>query len=121
MMETMKALFSGTGIASTILFISLTAFTGVLIGKLRYKSIKLGIAGVLFSGLLIGHFSAQVNPEALQFVREFGLILFVYAIGIDVGPRFFSTFRKEGLRLNLFATGIVLAGFVIAYLFCLLG
>ena len=120
-MEVIKALLTGTGVATAILYISLTAFFGVLIGGIKIKGIKLGIAGVLFSGILIAHFGARANPEIIQFVREFGLILFVYAIGIDVGPRFFNTFRKEGLKLNLFATGIVLGGFVIAYLFYLLG
>src|SRR4030042_5320738 len=121
MMEVIKDLLTGTGIATAILYISLTAFIGVLIGSIKLRGFKLGIAGVLFAGLLVAHLGARANPEILQFVREFGLILFVYAIGIDVGPRFFNTFRKEGLKLNLFATGIVLAGFVIAYLFYLLG
>ena len=112
-----KNLLTGSGIPTALLYISLTAFTGVLLGKIRIKSVKLGIAGVLFSGLLFAHIGARANPEILQFVREFGLILFVYAIGIDVGPRFFNTFRKEGLKLNLFASGIVLSGFIIAYLF----
>jgi putative transport protein len=67
--------------------------------------------------LLIGHFGAKADPEVLHFIREFGLILFVYAIGIDVGPRFFNSFRSDGLKLNLFAGGIVLGGFLIAYLF----
>src|SRR5512145_2148668 len=116
-MELLKSLFSGTGTATAILYISLTAFIGVLLGKIKVKNVKLGIAGVLFSGLLIAHFGAEANPEVLHFVREFGLILFVYAIGIDVGPRFFNTFRDDGLKLNLFAAGIVTGGFVIAYLF----
>lgn len=120
-MEMFKSLFSGTGTATAILFISMTAFAGVLIGKIKIRNVKLGIAGVLFSGLLIAHFGAKANPEVLHFVREFGLILFVYAIGIDVGPRFFNTFRNDGLKLNLFAAGIVTAGFIIAYLFYFLG
>lgn len=120
-MDLFRSLFTGTGTANALLFISLTAFIGVIIGKIKFKSIKLGIAGVLFSGLLIGHLGAQVNPEVLHFIREFGLILFVYAIGIDVGPRFFNTFRSDGLKLNLFAAGIVLSGFVIAYLFFRMG
>jgi putative transport protein len=115
-MDFFNSLFSGSGTATAILYISLTAFLGALIGKIRFKGLKLGIAGVLFSGLLIAHLGAQANPEVLHFIREFGLILFVYAIGIDVGPRFFNSFRSDGLRLNLFATGIVLSGFVIAYL-----
>jgi putative transport protein len=121
LMEFIKDLFSGSGTASAILYISITAFLGVLIGKIRFKSVKLGIAGVLFSGLLLGHLGAKANPEVLHFIREFGLILFVYAIGIDVGPRFFNTFRSDGLKLNLFAGGIVLSGYIIAYLFYRLG
>ena len=115
-MEFIINLFNGTGTATTILFISLTAFVGLIIGKIEFKKIKLGIAGVLFSGLLIAHFGAQADPHILHFIREFGLILFVYAIGIDVGPRFFSSFRNDGITLNLFATGIVFSGFLIAYL-----
>jgi putative transport protein len=114
-MDFFKNLFSGSDTATAILYISLTAFVGVLLGKIRYKSVKLGIAGVLFSGLLIAHFGGRADPEVLHFIREFGLILFVYAIGIDVGPRFFNTFRSEGLRLNAFAFGIVLTGFLISY------
>jgi putative transport protein len=120
-MDLLRSLFTGTGTANALLYISLTAFVGVIIGKLKIKSIKLGIAGVLFSGLLIGHLGAKVNPEVLHFIREFGLILFVYAIGIDVGPRFFNTFRSDGLNLNLFAAGIVISGFFIAYLFFRVG
>ena len=120
-MELFKNLFTGADTATAILFISITAFVGVLAGKIRIKNIKLGIAGVLFSGLLFGHLGAKANPEVLHFIREFGLILFVYAIGIDVGPRFFNSFRSEGIKLNLFAGGIVLGGFFIAYLFYRLG
>lgn len=115
-METIRILFSGTGTPSTILYLCLTAFIGVLLGKVKIINVKLGIAGVLFAGLFFGHLGAQFNPEVLHFVREFGLILFVYAIGIDVGPRFFSAFHKDGLKLNLLATGIAVMGFTIAYL-----
>jgi|WetSurMetagenome_2_1015567.scaffolds.fasta_scaffold06689_2 putative transport protein len=121
LMDFIKSLFTGATTANAILFISITAFLGVIIGKIRFRSIKLGIAGVLFSGIILGHFGAKADPEVLHFIREFGLILFVYAIGIDVGPRFVNSLRSEGLKLNLFAGGIVLGGFVIAYLFCRLG
>ncbi|NLX73282.1 MAG: putative transporter [Bacteroidales bacterium] len=120
-MEFFKDLLNGSGIATTILYLSLTAFVGVLIGKIEIKKVKLGVAGVLFSGLFFAHIGAKFDPHVLHFVREFGLILFVYAIGIDVGPRFVSTFRNEGLKLNLFAVGIVLSGFVIAYMFSRFG
>ena len=120
-MELVKNLLTSTGTATTILYISLAAFVGLFLGKIKIKNVKLGIAGVLFSGLLVAHFGAVTDPEVLHFIREFGLILFVYAIGIDVGPRFFNSFRNDGLKLNLFATGIVASGFLIAYLFCTLG
>jgi putative transport protein len=109
---------SGSETAAALFYISVTAFVGVLFGKVRVKKIKLGIAGVLFSGLAFGHLGAEANPEVLHFIREFGLILFVYAIGIDVGPRFFNTFRSDGLKMNMIAAGIVLGGFTVAYLFC---
>jgi len=116
-MEVLKNLFSGGGTANAILFICLTAFIGVLLGKVSVKKVKLGIAGVLFAGLLIAHLGARPDPQILHFVRDFGMILFVYAIGIDVGPSFFNTLRNDGLKLNLFAGGIVLTGFGITYLF----
>ncbi len=116
-MDFLKNLFMGADTATAILYISITAFFGVILGKIRFKSLKLGIAGVLFSGLILGHFGAKADPEVLHFIREFGLILFVYAIGIDVGPRFVNSFRSEGIKLNLFAGGIVLGGFIIAWLF----
>jgi putative transport protein len=103
-------------VASTALYLCLTAFTGVLFGKLEVKGIKLGIAGVLFTGILVAHFGAPIDEHTLHFVRDFGLILFVYSTGLSMGPRFFSSFKKDGLLLNLFAAGIVVGGIAIAYL-----
>jgi putative transport protein len=120
-MDALAALFTGHGTATTILYISLTAFLGVIWGKFEIRKVKLGIAGVLFSGLLIAHLGAEANTEVLNFVREFGLILFVYSIGIEVGPRFFHAFRDDGLKQNLFASAIVFAGFAIAYAFYYFG
>ncbi|MFT3848859.1 MAG: putative transporter [Propionivibrio sp.] len=111
-----QTLLFGTGSATAAFWIGLTAFAGVLLGKLEVRRIRLGAAGVLFSGLLFAHFGAKVDHHVLHFVREFGLILFVYAIGIDVGPRFLHAFRSDGLKLNLLAAGIVLGGFAIAWL-----
>jgi len=115
-MEAFKNLFTGSGITATILYLGITAFTGILLGKLEVRKLKLGVAGVLFSGLLFAHFGVRADLHVLTFVRDFGLILFVYAVGIDVGPRFFSSLRREGLKLNLFAAGIVLTGFLTAFL-----
>ena len=104
-MDFIVALFNGTNIASVLVYICLTAFVGLLLGKLNVKGVKLGIAGVLFMGIFLAHEknyfgSAPLNPEILHFVKEFGLILFVYGIGINVGPRFASSFKNDGLKLN---------------------
>ncbi len=115
-MDFLQTLFTTQSIASTVIFLCLAAFLGVLIGKVKIAKIKLGIAGVLFSGLLITHLGAPIDEHVLHFVQEFGLILFVYSIGIDMGPRFLSSFKKDGLTLNMLAAGIVLGGFAIAYL-----
>jgi len=74
------------------------------------RGLRLGIAGVLFSGLLFGHFGATIAPPVHEFARDFGLILFVYAIGIEVGPGFTRSFCRHGLPLNLIAAGTVILG-----------
>lgn len=115
-MDFLKELFTTQSIASTVLFLCLAGFLGIFIGKLEIKKIKLGVAGVLFSGILIAHFGAPIDEHVLHFIRDFGLMLFVYSIGIDMGPRFFSSFKKDGMVLNFLAMGIVVGGFIIAYL-----
>jgi putative transport protein len=120
-MDFLLSLFKGTGIATTILFISLTAFVGVLLGKITIKNVKLGVAGVLFSGLFFAHFGAKVDAHVLHFVREFGLILFVYSIGVEVGPRFVNSFRNDGLKLNMLALSGVLLGFITAFAIHMIG
>lgn len=122
----LSELFGGTGLSSTLIYLCLTAAAGMYIGKLNIKGVKLGIAGVLFVGILLAHLKAQagfepLNGEILHFVKEFGLILFIYAIGIDVGPRFVSSFKNDGLTMNLFAAAICVLGTVIALLFHLFG
>ncbi len=113
-MEFLVDLFGGNGLATTLLYICITGFVGVLLGKLSLGNVKLGIAGVLFTGIILAHFGAKFNGEMLHFAQEFGLILFVYAIGIEVGPRFFSSFKGDGLLLNVFAVCIILGGFGVA-------
>lgn len=112
-MESLQKLFMGTDTASTILYICLVAFAGILLGKIEVKKIRLGVAGVMFAGLVVAHFGVVIDHTVLHFVREFGLILFVYAIGMDVGPRFFSALRNDGLKMNILAGGLVLMGFVV--------
>lgn len=101
------------GVALAVLVLCLAGALGLAIGRIRFGSLQIGIGGVLFSGLLFGHFGLVAEPEVMEFVREFGLILFVYTIGIEVGPGFFSAFKRAGLTLNLLAAGIVGLGVVV--------
>lgn len=104
------------GPALTLFTLCVTVCLGLALGAVRFGSVHLGMAGVLFAGLGLGHFHAgsSLSPEVMQFVKEFGLVLFVYSIGMQVGPGFASSLRREGLKLNLLALGIIFAGAGIA-------
>lgn len=98
-----------TGLASTIVLYSFVIALGVYLGKLKIAGVSLGVTFVLFVGILMGHFGYIVDGEVLHFIREFGLILFIFSIGIQVGPAFFSSFKQGGIRLNSLAVlGIAL-------------
>ena len=109
-MDLLTLLFSPQSVAWSVFVIMLVAAAGLALGNIKLFGINLGIAGVLFSGILFGHFGLDINHETLEFLRDFGLILFVYSIGTQVGPGFFSSFRKQGLQLNLLAGAVVLGG-----------
>ncbi|MDE6368535.1 MAG: putative transporter [Muribaculaceae bacterium] len=94
-------------IASTLVLYSFVIAAGIFIGKLKICGVSLGVTFVLFVGILMGHFGYIVNDNILKFVREFGLILFIFSIGLQVGPGFFSSFKKGGMRLNFLAVLIV--------------
>ncbi|WP_313020731.1 putative transporter [Atlantibacter hermannii] len=104
-------------IALTVSILALVAVVGLWIGNVKIRGVGLGIGGVLFGGIIVGHFVEQagigLNVHMLHFIQEFGLILFVYTIGIQVGPGFFSSLRVSGLRLNLFAILIVALGGIV--------
>ncbi|MCH5246893.1 MAG: putative transporter [Muribaculaceae bacterium] len=104
-MDIINSLFSpgNVNLASTIALYSFVIAVGIWLGKLKVAGVSLGVTFVLFVGILMGHFGYTVQPEVLQFVREFGLILFIFAIGLQVGPGFFSSFKQGGVRLNLLA------------------
>jgi putative transport protein len=101
--------------AEPILVISLTAILGLLIGSIRIRGIKLGVAGMLFSGLLLGHFGLTLEPHLMSFLKEFGLALFVFTVGLQLGPGFFNSLKKDGLRLNALAVLIVLSGAALVF------
>ena len=109
-MDLFSLLFSPQSVAWSVFVIMLVAAGGLAIGNVSVAGINLGIAGVLFSGILFGHFGLEINHGTLEFLRDFGLILFVYSIGTQVGPGFFSSFKKQGIQLNLLAAAVVLGG-----------
>ncbi len=115
-MNWLTELITGTGIAHSILLLSVVIAIGLLLGKIKIFGISLGTTWILFFGILLGHFGLQIHPEVLHFMKEFGLILFIYSIGMQVGPSFFSSFKKGGITLNLLATGVVFLGVITAYI-----
>lgn len=120
MFETLLAP-GNTGLASTLVLYSFVIAAGIYLGKLKFGGVSLGVTFVLFVGILMGHFGYTVNPEVLKFIREFGLILFIFAIGLQVGPAFFSSFKKGGVRLNVLAVIMVVLNVGIAVAIYLIG
>src|SRR4029434_8406525 len=94
--------------------LSLVCAAGMALGSVKVRGIGLGTSGVLFAGILTGNFGEPVDHQTLAFVKEFGLILFVFTIGLQLGPGFFAAFRQQGLKFNLLAAAIVLCGVIIA-------
>lgn len=115
-MNTFSQLMTTESVAHSIFVLSLVIILGLLIGGFRLFRINLGVAGVLFSGLLFGHFGVTIHAEILEFARELGLILFVYTIGMHVGPSFLESFKKEGLALNILAAAVVIGGALLVFL-----
>jgi putative transport protein len=97
-------------VAHSILIYSIVIAVGIALGKIKVARISLGITFVLFAGIAVGHFGFKVNHEVLDFAKDFGLILFVFSIGLQVGPGFFSSFKKGGITLNMLAMSVVVLG-----------
>lgn len=104
------------GVIQSLIVMMLAIGTGIFFGRIRIAKVSLGVSAVMFTGLLLGHFGYRMNTEILDFIRDFGLILFVYAIGIQVGPSFFSSFKSEGLKFNILAVSSVLLGGLITFI-----
>lgn len=102
----------GGGVAHSVLILALVIALGITSGKVKIAGISLGVTGILFVGIVFGHLGINIDEHLLHFLKEFGLILFVYSIGLQVGPGFFSSFRKGGLTLNKLATLTVILGVV---------
>ncbi len=108
-------LFMGTGVAHSVLMVALVIAVGLSMSRIKIAGISLGVTWILFAGIVCGHFGMVLDPTTSNFVKEFGLILFIYSVGLQVGPGFFSSFRKGGVTYNMLATAIVLLGCVTAY------
>lgn len=107
-------LLTQDGPAHAVFLLSIAVAVGIGLGRIKVFGISIGIAGVLFAGILVGHFGGRLEHGVLHFARELGLILFVFSIGLSVGPGFFASFRKTGLKLNLLAAAIVFGGLFLA-------
>lgn len=114
-MEWFKDLTFGSSVAHAIFILAIVISIGILLGKIKVFGVSLGITWILFVGILLGHFGLGINEQILHFVKEFGLILFIYSIGMQVGPSFFSSFKQGGVTLNLLASAVVLLGVVTTY------
>ncbi len=115
-MEWLQSLFFGGGIAHAVLIFSLTITLGILLGKIKIGRVSLGITWILFVGIALSSIGMTVSGDVLHFVKEFGLILFVFSIGLQVGPGFFASFKHGGLTLVCCAAAIVLLGVATAYI-----
>jgi putative transport protein len=113
-MNWFHSLVLGTGIAHTAFVYALVIAMGMSLGKIRIFGVSLGIVFVLFAGIACGHFGLLVHGHLLHFIKEFGLILFVFAVGLQVGPSFFSSFKKEGLQMNIVAVSVVCLDIIVA-------
>ena len=111
----MHELFFGYGVAHTILLLAFVIGIGLYLGRFKVKGISLGSTWILFMGILMGHLGFMADLTVLHFVKEFGLILFVFSIGLQVGPGFFHSFRSGGVKLNLLAVMNILLAVVVTY------
>lgn len=120
-MDWLNSLFFGTGVPHSIFILTLAIAGGISLSHhLKFKGITLGITWILFCAIAMSHFGMHLDPMVETFAKDFGLILFVYSIGLQVGPSFFSSFGKGGIKLNMLALSIVLLGCVTAYVISLL-
>src|SRR5688572_23138197 len=101
-------------IAHSIGVLALVCVLGLALGSIKISGIGLGTSGVLFAGILVGHFGQPVDHDTLTFVKEFGLILFVFTIGLQLGPGFFAALRRQGVKMNMLAASIVVFGAMLA-------
>ena len=114
-MDWLQALFTDVdSIAHIVMLYAFVIAVGVLLGKIKFFGVSLGVTFVLFTGIVCGHFGFTGNTQILNFMQDFGLILFVFCIGLQVGPSFFTSFKKGGVSMNVVAVGVVLLNVLVA-------
>ncbi len=111
----MKDLFFGYGIAHSIMLFAFVIGVGIFLGRFKVKGVSLGSTWILFLGILMGHLGFKADLDVLHFVKEFGLILFVFSIGMQVGPGFFHSFKSGGVKMNLLATLCILLAVLVTW------
>ncbi|MCI7309404.1 MAG: putative transporter [Prevotella sp.] len=117
-MDWFNGLFSIHSAFQSIIVLSLVCFVGLALGKIHIRGISLGVAFVFFIGIIAGHFGLNISPQMSEYAETFGLVLFVYTLGLHVGPNFFGAMRQEGISLNLWGLAVILLGTGLAILFC---
>ena len=118
-MEWIESLFTIHSAVQTIVVLSLIVSIGLALGKMHIKGISLGVAFVFFIGIVAGSLHFSADPQMLNFAETLGLSLFVYALGLHVGPNFIGMMRQEGVSLNIWSMGIIVLGTVMALSLCL--
>ena len=102
-----------------VMILSIICAAGLALGKIKIKGISLGVTFVFFAGIIAGHFGIKIDPQMLALAQNFGLILYIYSLGVQVGPGFFSSFKRGGIKLNLLSVGLLLIGSLMAVVICL--
>ena len=115
-MEWLNSLLFEYSALQAVVVMAIIIAAGLGLGKLRFGGISLGVTCVFFAGILAGHLGLSVNPDMLTYAESFGLVLFVYELGLQVGPGFFSSFRQGGIQLNMLGFGVILMGTLMAIL-----
>lgn len=116
-MEWLYTIFIEHSALQAVIIVSLISAIGLILGKINIYGFSLGVTFVFFIGIIAGHFGITIDYQILNYIETFGLVLFVYTLGLQVGPGFFSSFRKEGITLNMLAVGVVFIGTLLAVLF----
>ena len=116
-MEWLNSIFVEHSVIQAVVVLSLISSIGLALGRISIMGVSLGVTFVFFTGILAGHFGLSIDPYMLNYAESFGLIIFVYALGLQVGPGFFGSFRKGGITLNLLAAAVIFVGTALTLVF----